>query len=59
MIELNAFIKSKCLAATGGRAKLLIRSGVVKVNGEVDTRNRKKLLEGDKVEVNGKLYVVE
>ncbi len=58
MIELNAFIKSKGLATTGGRAKLLIRSGVVKVNGEVETRNRKKLLPGDKVEVNGRLFIV-
>lgn len=57
-LELNAFIKMKGLAGTGGQAKLLIRSGVVKVNGEVETRNKRKLHKGDKVEVDSKAYVV-
>ncbi|HZX45207.1 MAG TPA: RNA-binding S4 domain-containing protein [Candidatus Nanoarchaeia archaeon] len=56
-IELNAFIKMKGFAATGGQAKVLIRSGAVKVNGQVDTRNKKKLTStptlkgGDSVEL--------
>ena len=57
-IELNAFIKKKGLAGSGGQAKHIIRSGVVKVNGEVETRNKKKLVNGDKVEVNGEEFVV-
>ena len=58
-IELNAFVKLKGLAATGGRAKLLIRSGTVLVNGVVETRNRKKLITGDTISVEGKEFVVE
>jgi len=58
-IELNAFIKSKGLAPTGGQAKLLIRSGVVMVNGVVETRNKKKLANGDAVKVGDKLFSVE
>ena len=58
-IELNTFLKIKNLAATGGQAKVLIRSGEVLVNDQVETRNRRKLVAGDKVEVNGKILVVE
>ena len=58
-MELNAFIKKKGLAGTGGQAKLLIRSGVVKLNGIVETRNKKQLIKGDQVQVNNKIYLVE
>lgn len=58
MIELNAFLKKKGLASSGGQAKHIIRSGIVKVNNVVDTRNKKKLVNGDKVEVNGEVFVV-
>lgn len=58
-IELNAFIKLKGLATTGGRAKLLIRSGKVFLNGVVETQNRKKLHPGDVIAVEGKEYVIE
>lgn len=59
IIELNTFLKIKALASTGGQAKILIRSGEILVNGEVETRNRKKLNAGDVVECKGKKYVVE
>ncbi len=58
-IELNAFLKLKNLAPTGGQAKVLIRSGKILVNGEVEMRNRRKLHAGDKVESDGKKYMVE
>ena len=57
--QLNAFIKLKQLAVTGGQAKLLVRSGAVSVNGAVETRNKKKLYAGDKINVGGKVYSVE
>ena len=57
-IELNAFIKINALASTGGQAKLLIRSGAIKVNGETETRNGRKLKVNDKVEYQGKTYNV-
>ncbi|MBN1157070.1 RNA-binding S4 domain-containing protein [Candidatus Woesearchaeota archaeon] len=58
-IELNSFIKLKNLAPTGGMAKLLIKSGKVRVNDETETRNKKKLHAGDKVAVGGETFVVE
>ena len=58
-IELNAFLKAKNLAQTGGRSKLIIRSGAVKLNGVVETRNKKKLFPGDIIEINGNKFVVE
>ena len=57
-IPLNAFIKIKFLIPSGGQAKLVIRSGTVKVNGEVETRNKKKLREGDVVEYKGNTFTV-
>jgi ribosome-associated protein len=56
---LNTFLKIKGLATTGGQAKLVIRSGVVKVNGEIETRNKKQLASGDVVEIDEKKFVVE
>ena len=58
-IELNAFVKLKGFAQTGGQAKLIIRGSHVKVNSEIETRNRKKLYAGDKVNIQGKEFIVE
>ena len=57
-IELNAFVKKIGGAPTGGQAKTVIRSGVIKVNGEIETRNRKKLIATDIVEIQGKKWIV-
>jgi len=58
-VELNNFLKIVGIVNTGGRAKLIIRSGSVKLNGEIETRNKKKLKAGDVVECLGKKYMVE
>jgi ribosome-associated protein len=58
-IELNAFVKLQGFAPTGGQAKIVIRSGNVHVNGQVETRNKRKLVLGDKVRINGRDFVVE
>ena len=58
-IELNTFIKLKNLAPTGGQAKLLIRSEKVLVNGTLETRNKKKLIDGDIVECSGQKFVIK
>ena len=52
-IKLDQFLKLADIASTGGHAKYLIQEGVVKVNGEVETRRGKKLVPGDVVEVEG------
>lgn len=58
-IELNTFLRIMGVEGTGGRIKLIIRSGAVKVNGEIETRNKRKLKAGDIVEYLGKKYEVE
>ena len=57
-IELNVFLGKIGIAATGGQAKKIIRSGEVKVNGELETRNKRKLHAEDFVEYLGKKYIV-
>ena len=48
-IELYKLLKLAGLAASGGDAKMAIAEGLVKVNGEVETRKRKKISPGDTV----------
>ncbi len=52
-IELYKILKIENMAASGGEAKHLIAAGLVRVNGEVETRKRRKTVVGDVVEVNG------
>ena len=52
-IKLDQFLKLADVASTGGHAKFLILEGLVKVNGEVETRRGKKLRPQDIVEVEG------
>src|SRR5689334_22976683 len=53
MIRLGQFLKLADLIDTGGEAKVLIASGDVTVNGEVDTRRGRQLHPGDVVSVLG------
>ncbi len=48
-IELYKLLKLAGLAASGGDAKMAIAEGLVKVNGEVEMRKRKKISPGDTV----------
>jgi ribosome-associated protein len=52
-MKLDQFLKWKGIAGSGGRAKLLIQGGAVRVNGEVETRRGRKLRPGDRIEVGG------
>lgn len=58
-IKLDSFIKWQGLAETGGQAKLDIQNGLVRVNGKVETRRGRKLVQGDKVTYHGKTILVE
>jgi ribosome-associated protein len=49
-IELDNMLKALQLVASGAEAKHLIQSGTVKINGQVETRVRRKLRTGDLVE---------
>ena len=57
-ICLDQFLKLSWVVETGGHAKFMIQNGEVKVNGEVETRRRRKLVVGDVVELGGKKLVV-
>ncbi len=52
-VELYKILKFEGLVATGGEAKLLIGDGQVTVNGEVETRRRRKIVDGDVIEFRG------
>ena len=54
MIRLGQFLKLADLIDTGGEAKVLIASGDVTVNGEVDVRRGRQLHPGDVVTVAGR-----
>ena len=54
MIRLGQFLKLADLIDTGGEGKVLIASGDVTVNGEVDTRRGRQLHPGDVVAVLGR-----
>ena len=56
---LDQFLKLSSIAETGGHAKVMIQSGEVKVNGDVETRRRRKLAPDDVVEVGGDKWLVK
>lgn len=53
-IKLGQALKAVHLCDTGVDAKYAIQDGLVKVNGEVDTRRGRKLYAGDKITFDGK-----
>ncbi len=57
-IKLDSFLKLTGLCDTGGLAKTLIKEGLVKVNGEIETRRGKKLYKGDKISFDGNEFVI-
>ena len=57
-IKLDAFLKYVGEAGTGGEAKLRIADGAVKVNGEPCLQRGKKLRSGDRVALDGKVFVL-
>ncbi|MFM7055378.1 MAG: RNA-binding S4 domain-containing protein [Planctomycetota bacterium] len=58
-IELDKFLKLAAIASTGGEAKQLIKSGLISVNGQSETRRGRKLRAGDVVEYAGERYEIE
>lgn len=52
-IELYKLLKRENMVASGGEAKYVIGEGLVTVNGEIETRKRKKIVIGDSIEFNG------
>ncbi len=57
-IKLGQALKKAGLVGSGVEAKMIVQDGLVKVNGEVDTRRGKKLVGGDTFEYNGTVVKV-
>ena len=55
-IKLGQALKLAGMVGSGVDAKIVIQDGQVKVNGEVDTRRGRKLVEGDMVTFNGESF---
>lgn len=53
-IKLGQVLKAAGLSESGVDAKFSIQEGMVKVNGETETRRGRKLYDGDIVEFEGK-----
>lgn len=58
-IELNKILKFENLVNSGGEAKFVISEGHVIVNGEVETRKRKKIFSGDVIEFGEEKFLVK
>lgn len=52
-VELYKILKFEGLVASGGEAKQVIAEGMVLVNGEVETRKRRKIVAGDTIGFEG------
>jgi len=58
-IELNKLLKFEALVASGGEANQVIVEGLVRVNGEIETRKRKKIVSGDIVEFGNEKICIQ
>ncbi|MEQ1601488.1 MAG: RNA-binding S4 domain-containing protein [Methylophilaceae bacterium] len=52
-IELNNLLKLTGLADSGGRGKVMVAEGLVKVDGEIESRKTAKIRVGQVVECEG------
>lgn len=52
-IRLDQFLKWANVSGSGGQSKMMVQSGMVKVNHVVETRRGKMLKDNDLVEVEG------
>lgn len=56
---LDQFLKIHRWVDSGGQAKVVIQSGEVRVNGETETRRRRQLAVGDRIEFQGRSGFVD
>ncbi len=52
-IELIKLIKLLGIAPTGGQAKIMVEDGIVSVDGEPESRKRRKVKKGMRVDIEG------
>ncbi len=58
-IELYKILKFENMVNSGGEAKYVISEGQVAVNGEIETRKRKKVYSGDIVEFKNEILRIK
>lgn len=58
-IKLGQALKAAGLVENGVDAKFVIKDGLVKVNGSIETQRGKKLIAGDLVEFDGEQIKIE
>lgn len=58
-VELYKILKFEGMASSGGEAKMVIADGLVKVNGSVETRKRKKIVAGDTITFNNEAIRID
>ncbi len=58
-IELQQLLKKENIVGSGGEAKIMIKEGMIKVNGKIETRRGRKLYPNDIVEVGKRKIVIE
>lgn len=58
-VELNKLLKFENIVASGGEAKQLIASGAVSVDGEVESRIRRKLVAGNLITLEGIEFLIK
>ena len=57
-VELYKILKFEGIRSSGAEAKNPIAEGLVKLNGEIETRRRKQIVDGDVIECDGVTYQV-
>lgn len=58
-VELYKILKFENIAASGGEAKHMIADGLVRVNGQLEIRKRRKIISGDQITINGFESILE
>lgn len=58
-VELYKILKFEGMVGSGGEAKMVIADGMVRVNGKVETRKRKKIVADDIIEFGQDIIRIE
>lgn len=58
VIKLDSFLKWAGITSQGSDAKIIIKNGEIKINGEVEIRRGKKLFKGDIIQYDKDEYKI-
>ena len=58
-VELYKILKFEGMVGTGGEAKMVISEGLVRVNGKIESRKRKKIVAGDTIEFDQEIIRIQ